>query len=166
MGKGTCVRLPELAPNPPPHASDVPGDLALRGWFLVVSRLLRAFRQWTLIVALAVSVGGHWALLQTAAWVGMLASFSRSMPLDQALSYTLDGKHPCRLCLAIESGRQSEGKADNTLPAPKGPENLLMILEASAESWLQGFPHEAPVRRERALVSRADSPPIPPPRRS
>jgi len=57
---------------------------------------------------LALSVGGHWAVLQSVAWIGMAVEFSQSMPMDQALAATFDGNHPCAMCQAVKQGRAKE----------------------------------------------------------
>ena len=39
--------------------------------------------------------GGHWALLQTSAWVGMIIQYSQRAGLKAGLTQTFDGDHPC-----------------------------------------------------------------------
>src|SRR6185503_1214165 len=60
--------------------------------------------------ALVCAIGGHWAVLQSVAWVGMFVKFSQSDPLMPALVKTFDGKPPCTLCLLIATGKKSEKK--------------------------------------------------------
>ncbi len=62
------------------------------------------------VLMLVLTVGLHWALLQTVAWTGMLVSYSRDGSFTEAVSKTFDGAHPCCLCKAIKSGRQAEQK--------------------------------------------------------
>lgn len=66
------------------------------------------FSKLLLVGALAISIGLHWALLQSVAWVGMVVSYSQSAPLGEALAKTFDGQHPCKLCKAVTAGKQSE----------------------------------------------------------
>src|SRR5260221_14675984 len=54
--------------------------------------------------------GGHWAILQTGAWVGMVVAYSRDGDVSTAISRTFDGKHPGRLCFAGQDGRKQEEK--------------------------------------------------------
>jgi len=49
-----------------------------------------------LALALASSIGLHWAFLQAVAWMGMVASYARVLPISEALQKTFDGKHPCQ----------------------------------------------------------------------
>ncbi|HTI69765.1 MAG TPA: hypothetical protein VMF06_07350 [Candidatus Limnocylindria bacterium] len=60
------------------------------------------------VALLIISVGMHWVLLQSVAWVGMVVTYAQRDSLPVALSKTFDGRHPCRLCKAVASGQQSE----------------------------------------------------------
>ena len=62
------------------------------------------------VLLLVLSLGLHWALLQTVAWTGMLVTYSQDGAFSEAVSKTFDGKHPCCMCKAIESARQDEQK--------------------------------------------------------
>lgn len=53
-------------------------------------------------------LGGHWLALQIVAWMGMLAVNSQQGDLAVAFEKAFDGKHPCPLCAAVESGKQKE----------------------------------------------------------
>ena len=53
-------------------------------------------------------LGVHWLALQMVAWMGMFALSSQQGDLAGALEKTFDGKHPCPLCSAVESGQQKE----------------------------------------------------------
>jgi hypothetical protein len=89
-----------------------------------------------LIVALLAAMGGQWAVLQSVAWVGMVASYSQNTPLKEALTKTFDGKHPCCLCKAIAATKKSEKKNEFTsqfqkIEFPPLKENPLLIAPAN-----------------------------------
>jgi hypothetical protein len=63
--------------------------------------------------------GGQWALLQSAAWAGMLVSRVRTEHLPQAIATTFDGDHPCPLCKAVSSARKSEKKSEVDVKLPR-----------------------------------------------
>ncbi len=67
----------------------------------------------SILMALAIcsASGAHWMLLQSVAWVGMVATFAQDRPLTQAVSDALDGQHPCDMCKVIASGQQQEKKS-------------------------------------------------------
>ena len=64
----------------------------------------------SIVMALAVcsASGAHWMLLQSVAWVGMVATFAQDRPLSQAVSDALDGQHPCEMCKVISDGQRQE----------------------------------------------------------
>ena len=76
--------------------------------------------KWMLVGVLMISIGMHWALLQSIAWTGMLIRYSQEgRSVATALAMTLDGKHPCKLCRVTESGRRSGLPATQVVPIQK-----------------------------------------------
>jgi hypothetical protein len=61
---------------------------------------------------LCVTLGFHWSLLQSAAWVGMIVNYSRQSSIKEAVVKTFDGQHPCPLCKLVREGKKSEKKPD------------------------------------------------------
>jgi hypothetical protein len=85
-----------------------------------------------LVLALAGSLGLHWAFFQSLAWTSMLADNLRHDSLAQAVARTFDGNHPCCLCKAIAAGKKSEKKNESTpsaksLEFPPAPDDLTLI---------------------------------------
>ena len=78
----------------------------------IIRPVLLRSGKWLTVLALIVAIGGHWALLQSAAWVGMAVKFSKTDSVSVALQKTFDGKHPCPLCKLVKSGKASEQKRD------------------------------------------------------
>ncbi len=111
-------------------------------------------------VALACSIGLHWGLLQSAAWVGMVINYSQERGLGEALVKTFDGKHPCPLCKAIAKAKNSEKKGEFPPTANKFDflfSRPVYVFSAPTAFWAVG------TLEERAdSVSRA--PPLPPPK--
>jgi hypothetical protein len=105
-------------------------------------------------------MGGHWAILQATAWVGMLVKYSESEGVEAGISKTFDGKHPCVLCLSIAKNKQAEKKQGTQLNAAK------IYLIAHAQRWaLQPPGFSWRLRTTIAsLVGCDSSPPVPPPR--
>ena len=78
---------------------------------LVLARLSK----WLIVLALMLSIGAHWAALQSMAWFGMIVSYSHDSSLTVAIDKTFDGHHPCCLCKAIAAGKKSERKQEASL---------------------------------------------------
>ena len=112
------------------------------------------------VIAVFQLMGGHWAVLQATAWVGMLVKYSESEGVEVGISKTFDGKHPCDLCLSIAKNKQTEKKQSSQLDAAK------IYLVAHAQRWtLQPPRYSWRLRTTIAsLVGCDSSPPVPPPR--
>jgi hypothetical protein len=112
------------------------------------------------VIMLATTLGMHWALLQTLAWTTMLADNLNSVPFQEAVTKTFDGKHPCPLCKAVAAGKNSEHKKEFSFDSFK-PEFPLFaeVIVPVAPSEYQLCPREnfsAPFLTQQ--------PPTPPPR--
>jgi len=68
--------------------------------------------KWLVVCLLSATLGFHWDLLQSVAWVGMIVNYSARGTLEEAVSKTFDGRHPCPLCKLIHAGKSSEKKSD------------------------------------------------------
>ena len=120
-----------------------------------LAQLLIAF---TLIV----SIGGHWAFLQSIGWVGMLVSYAQADTMLVALEKTFNGKNPCQICRVVKEGKQAE------------KDKPLLKVETKLDLWVArdpAFIHpprpfllgSVPALAPRLLL---ESPPRPPPRRA
>jgi hypothetical protein len=122
--------------------------------------VLTRLAKFTLVLALACSIGLHWAFFQSLAWTSMLADNLRHDSLAQAVTHTFDGQHPCRLCKAIADGKKSEKKSEyprffKTLEFPPTAEEFVLTVPA----------HSAPPSRGDIFAeSLSTTPPTPPPR--
>ncbi len=68
--------------------------------------------KWLIVLALVFSTGGHWFALQSVAWLTMVVNLAQTESVSDALEKTFNGRHPCRLCKAVQEGRKSEQKQD------------------------------------------------------
>ena len=92
-----------------------------------VSVLLKSI----LLIAVIFSSGGGSALIQTFAWATMLPSqISQSSSVEEGISNTFDGDHPCGLCKIAEHIRENEAGE----PAPKGGEQK-QVSKKVTETW-------------------------------
>ena len=113
-----------------------------------------------LVLALAVTLGAHWALLQTVAWTTMLASNLQAHSISEAVSDTFDGKHPCPLCRAIAAAKKSEKKSE-AVPATAKME---FPPVATKFTFISLEPISAFSLAELSAASSFQKPPLPPPR--
>jgi hypothetical protein len=113
-----------------------------------------------LVLALMVSIGLHWALLQSVAWVGMVVSYSQDASFSAAITKTFDGQHPCKLCHFVKEGQQQEKKQDVQKPGPK----FDACLDAAAEIAFSNAQDALVPALADSPVIRPGSPVPPPPR--
>jgi hypothetical protein len=75
--------------------------------------VLLKLSKWLLILTLSVSIGLHWAALQSAAWMGMIIKYSQDSTFSEAIEKTFDGQHPCKLCKLVDAGKKAEKKSES-----------------------------------------------------
>lgn len=113
-----------------------------------------------LVFALIVTLGAHWALLQTVAWTTMLADNLHATSFHEAMAKTFDGKHPCCLCKAIAAAKKSEKKSEAV--------SLTLKLEFPPVAEKFAFISPKPISAFSLTDFTSDSsfqkPPLPPPR--
>lgn len=116
------------------------------------------------MLALVLSLGLHWAVLQSAAWVSMVVVYSQDASLGEALEKTFDGEHPCPLCKIVESGTKSDDQDSRKAEVTKVKKLDLML--AAVESLVVPVSKDVPdyLPPSLRLSLREDSPPLPPPR--
>jgi len=83
-------------------------------------------------LALFLLAGGHWAILQTGAWTGMIVAYTKDGNVSTAISRTFDGKHPCALCCAVRDGRKQEEKK---VPGYSWNSKKTLSFEVSSSRW-------------------------------
>ncbi len=108
---------------------------------------------------LCVTLGFHWGLLQSVAWIGMIVNYSCQGSLKDAMCKTFDGQHPCPLCKLVCEGKKSEKK-------PEAQQDVKKIDLFAGHALAFDFPPlPAPVFSVPLVrVSRTDTPLLPPPR--
>jgi hypothetical protein len=126
-------------------------------------KLLPKLMSILMAVAICSASGAHWMLLQSVAWVGMVATFAQDRPLSQAVADAFDGQHPCDMCKVVASGTQQEKKSQSGV-TPGAQGKVLLYFVA----------HElgVPPVWQRAKIfgmvvngdTRREAPPSPPPR--
>ncbi len=112
------------------------------------------------VLALVLVTGGHWALLQTVAWVRMAVSYSQESTLREALVKTFDGQHPCQLCKVVRHGERAAQNKD----APKPITKLDLFLGAKQVTLFSSLRLPFQINSIAPMTSRRDAPPTPPPK--
>lgn len=103
-------------------------------------KVLLRLGQYLLIAAMFAACGGHWLVLQSVAWGGMIVAYSRTDGLTVGVEKTFDGQHPCGLCKAIEKSKGSEQKRDAQVIVSKVElfyAAVPALVQPVRESWMQ-----------------------------
>jgi hypothetical protein len=125
--------------------------------------IVRSIIKVSVVILLVLTLGLHWALLQTIAWTGMVVAYSADSSFRLGVVKTFDGKHPCPLCKIIKQGRteekkrQQERQVDPTLKLDLAP-----FLAATELVNICVFPHIS--AQTGCAPPRSDPPPKPHPR--
>jgi hypothetical protein len=124
--------------------------------------MFRAVGHTLLFLAMFSIAGGHWAVLQTVAWTGMLLEYSRGSSLGVAIVKTFSGEAPCKMCRAIKQGQRNETRLPAILKADKKQDGFLVTRVCDA-----GFPpvrcFSYPPPLDEIASMRSTAPPVPVP---
>lgn len=114
------------------------------------------------MLLVCLSLGQHWAALQSVAWTTMVIERTCSGSLADALATTFDGQHPCKLCQMVQAGQTADD--------PEGVTVHGLKLEGFAAPFTGVSPETPPGGREwggsllQIPSERPQPPPLPPPR--
>lgn len=113
------------------------------------------------VLAIFLSSGGHWAVLQSVAYTRMLVEFAQKDPLGAAIRKAFDGQHSCSLCPTIRDGFN---KQRNTVRMATG-ERLPEFIPQSSGVLLFTLTRELDIPFVRSSYTDfSTAPPKPPPR--
>lgn len=124
-------------------------------------------RRTSLILTLAawlLATGSHWDLVQTFAWGRMIATYSQTVPLSEAIRLTFTPENMCGVCSAVSTAKQQQSETA-AIPGGKLDGKVLLVFA----------PVPAPVVAAPSFVSTVfdlfsvpvserAAPPVPPPR--
>ena len=114
------------------------------------------------VLALSFSLGPHWALLQTAAWAGMLLRYSHDGSFMEAAAKTFDGRHPCAVCKIVAEGSAKEKSQEQKQLKPGLKLEFGPVWQAA--EFLFTCAHERVPALDLSGPSRSVQPPKPRPR--
>lgn len=113
-----------------------------------------------IIPLLVLSLGLHWAVLQTVAWTGMFLNFVADTSISEAVVKTFNGENPCDLCLIIKESKQ-QSQDDAAMLAKLKFEGV--VDEKAVRLFPPGETYEL-TQVSRTWSARSPAPPKPPPR--
>jgi len=123
-------------------------------------------RRLSLILTLAawlLATGSHWDLVQTFAWGRMIASYSQTVPLAQAIRLTFTPENMCGVCTVVATAKQQQ--TDDAIPGGKLDGKVLLVF-APVPAPVVAAPAFSSSIFDRSAVPLPEraAPPVPPPR--
>lgn len=113
------------------------------------------------LLAIFLSAGGQWAVLQSIAYTRMLIEFAHQDPLGTAVKKAFDGQHSCSLCPKIRDGYNKQRETPQTVTGERVPEFVGQSSGILLFSLSQGL--DIPFVRS-SYTNFSTAPPKPPPR--
>jgi hypothetical protein len=84
-----------------------------------------------ILFAWFIATGSQWDLVQTFAWGRMIAGYSRTMPLAQAVRKTFQPDNLCPICELVKTAKQQESKAV-AVPGSSAVGRAPLVFQAAA----------------------------------
>src|SRR5690606_17934753 len=121
----------------------------------------------TLLFAWLLATGSHWDLVQTFAWGRMIATYSQSMSIAQAVKLTFTPDNLCGVCESVSEAKQqqqhpaapSDGKAFGKILLVHQPSPVFVAVAPDGPVWgrrdftpADSDRHPPPTRPPRELV--------------
>lgn len=119
-----------------------------------------------LVVALFSATGGQLALLQIAAWSGMVVRYSTESGLRRGLVRTFSGKEPCPMCRHVARAQQEQAKNEPAALTVSATEREVFLAPAPVTLAFASWPVRPPVAPAWRGPERHEPVPVPPPRRA
>ncbi|MEK7859471.1 MAG: hypothetical protein AAB320_10060 [Elusimicrobiota bacterium] len=125
----------------------------MREWLV-----FKRFSGLVLATALLVSSNGILAVVQLGAWAEMTLSRWQSQGLASALESTVDGKHPCHVCIAVSESAGSK-ESVSAAQAPSQVKFFQPLTPSCVPSFLLIASLEPPSVPRLTRSRRIDAPP-------
>lgn len=118
------------------------------------------------LMAVLTLSGAHWAVLQSVAWSRMLIDYSEEFGIQEGVSRTFDGEHPCPMCCSIQKSVAKETAPPSSSLERAAPSvRILTVLQSCpAELPRTGLGQHAMQDALSWAPCMLEKPPVPPPR--
>ncbi len=125
----------------------------------------RRLQLFAVLFAWLLATGSQWDAAQVFAWGKMVADYSRTMPVLDAMRLTFTPGNECDICTAVGAAKQQQQDGP-AAPAAKWPAKILLVFQP-APMLVFAVPELSPwthLDRITVLGASRASPPVPPPR--
>ncbi len=119
------------------------------------------------LAAWLLATGSHWDVVQTFAWGRMIATYSQTMSLTQAVEKTFSAGATCGVCEVVATAK-SQDSANPALPTAPGKSlekiHLVFAPAPAAPLLLSSASFSWSLSDQSVPVTCRAAPPVPPPR--
>lgn len=118
----------------------------------------------TMLAAWLLATGSHWDLVQTFAWGRMIATYSKSMTVSQAVKLTFTADNLCGICETVRDIDLDH--RDAALPADGKSFGKILLVYQPEPAFFAALPQTGKLSANDFAPEQRDRhpPPVPPPR--
>lgn len=117
------------------------------------------------LFAWLLATGSHWDLVQGYGWIRMIATYSQTMPLAEAVRLTFTPDNMCGVCETVAAAKQAAEQSGLPASLPSGAQKIFLALAAGEDVVFAALP--APHWPAEDMLPDAcarPAPPVEPPR--
>ena len=117
------------------------------------------------LFAWLLATGSHWDLVQGLGWGRMIATYSRTMPLAEAVRLTFTPDNMCGVCEAVATAKKASDDAGTPSAIPAGAQKIFLALAPAGVVIFAALPAPRWSAEDRLPDACArPAPPVEPPR--
>jgi hypothetical protein len=127
--------------------------------------MLRRLQTISVVFAWLFATGSHWDLVQTFAWGRMIATYSQTMSVGEAVKLTFKPTTLCNLCEMVSAAQKQQTQEERSGPGVKSDAKILLVFQSSAKFVLTRPAADRWFEKNvRVPTAERLAPPLPPPR--
>lgn len=92
------------------------------------------------LFAWLLATGSHWDLVQGLGWGSMIATYSRTMPLAEAVRLTFTPDNMCGVCETVASAKQAADHSKTPSAVPSGAHKIFLSLAPAGVAIFSALP--------------------------
>ncbi len=118
------------------------------------------------LCAWLLATGSHWDVVQTFAWGRMIATYSQTMSLTQAVEKTFSAGATCGVCAVVATAKSQDSAHPTSPAAGKSLEKIHLVFAPApaAPLLLSSASFSWSLSDQSVPVTCRAAPPVPPPR--
>jgi hypothetical protein len=117
------------------------------------------------LFAWLLATGSHWDMVQGFGWGRMIATYSRTMPMAEAIRLTFTPDNLCGVCEAVAAAKKASEAGDTPSAIPAGAQKIFLALAPAEVVIFAALPAPRwPAEDLQPDACARPAPPVEPPR--